>query len=148
MNDRLQQLAVLVLDKSFALLESGDLEALNLATKTIVRLADYLPDSKPDFSTETEPPKSDNDKAIRQLLLNIGYDDDDWEMLNQSWLTSEQAAEFAGMSADSIRHWCKHDLVHCRHDPLKARKVWMVCPRSVALRINNIPDPRLGGSNE
>ena len=90
------------------------------------------------------------DQQIFNQLAQCGYDqsecdddESDFHFLGQEWISTSAAAKFAGMSVDAIRNWCKNGTVLCKQDPVSARKVWLVCPRSIALRINKIPDPRL-----
>lgn len=144
MNDRLQELADRIIDRSFDLVNVGDMKALNWAVKSAIQISEHLP--KPDPQPANILPAANHDTVIERLLAPLGYDDDDLELLRLRWINSANAAEFAGISTSTIRSWCKDGSIVCEQDPNRERVTWLICPRSVALRINNIPDPRLRGA--
>jgi len=144
MSDRLQELADRIIDRSFDLVNVGDMKALNWAVKSAIEISEHLP--KPDPQPANILPAANHDTAIERLLAPLGYDDDDQAKLQKLWLTSEEAAVFAGVSVSSVRNWCEAGYVFCELAKSTKRRAWRICPRSVALRINNISDPRLRGS--
>jgi len=86
--------------------------------------------------------------SIDESLASAGYEADDWEILRRRRISTAEAASFAGISKSTILNWCNAGSVLCDQDPNRRRVTWLICPRSVALRINSLPDPRIVGFNE
>ena len=87
-------------------------------------------------------------RSIDESLAAAGYEADDWEILRRRRISTAEAASFAGISKSTILNWCNAGSVLCDQDPNRRRVTWLICPRSVALRINSLPDPRIVGFNE
>jgi len=87
-------------------------------------------------------------RSIDESLASAGYEADDWEIIRRHRISTAEAASFAGISKSTILNWCNAGSVVCDQDPHRKRVTWLICPRSIALRINSLPDPRIVGFNE
>lgn len=99
------------------------------------------PDQRPKQLTGQE--LADCLRSIDESLASAGYEADDWEILRRRRISTSEAASFAGISKSTILNWCNAGSVLCDQDPNRKRVTWLICPRSIALRINSLPDPRI-----
>ena len=140
----LQQLNDAILKKAFALVEIGEMEQAYWAAKAAKELEDET--DQPEFVYRSSDSQKEVDREIDSLLATEyhAFDDRDaLEFMKKRWVPTHDAAEFAAVTADTIRNWCNSGMIVCKIKERTDRKAWLVCPRSVALMINDLPDPRL-----
>ena len=114
----------------------------------------------PDFNdldeidqTRTRSTKSPNDVAspldevigmLRKLPPNQRFDHDDWtEFIDLEWVTITDATKFTGEGKDKIYEWKNEGQIVWRSKPHSKRQIFQFCPKSIALKLANVADPRL-----
>ena len=110
-------------------------------------IASIKPTTRAQELTEAVPTESSSDDVV-EILRNLSpvqrYSEDDWtDFIDKDWVSTAEVERFAGEGKDLVYKWKNDNEVVWRLKPFSKRQIFQFCPKSIALRLVGMPDPRL-----